>query len=139
MALDFTALLNQMLDTAKNSLASKWPAVKNLATSSFKTLAHSLIDIEKMKLEGTITDEQPRNFTQQLSFLDAGKKYVAKIYRDAPGADWEKNPMAYTIESFIVDSKTVLKLNLAPGGGEAVSLMPASENDTKTLKKYKAR
>jgi len=60
MALDFTALLNQMLDTAKNSLASKWPAVKNLATSSRKTLAHSLIDIEKMKLEGTITDEQAR-------------------------------------------------------------------------------
>lgn len=88
---------------------------------------------------GTITDEQARSFTQQLSFLEAGKKYVAKIYRDAAGADWEKNPMAYTIESFIVDSKTMLKLILAPGGGEAVSFMPASETDIKTLKKYKVR
>ena len=88
---------------------------------------------------GTVTDEVARNFTQQLSFLDAGKKYVAKIYKDGAGADWEKNPMAYTIESFIVDSKSVLKLNLAPGGGTAISLMPASDNEIKTLKKYKVR
>ncbi len=58
--LDFSALLKQMLDAAKNTLASKWPSVKDLATSSFKTLAHSLIDIEEMKLAGTITEEQAR-------------------------------------------------------------------------------
>jgi hypothetical protein len=86
---------------------------------------------------GTITDEQARSFTQALSFLDAGKKYVAKIYRDAIGADWEKNPMVYTIDNFIVDSKTVLKLNLAPGGGTAISFMPANEEDQKKIKKYK--
>ena len=86
---------------------------------------------------GTITDELPRNFTQPLSFLDAGKKYVAKIYRDAPGADWQKNPMAYVVENFIVDNKTMLKLNLAPGGGTAVSFIPANDGDVKALKKYK--
>lgn len=58
--LDFSTLLKQMLDGAKNSLASKWPVIKDLATSSFKTLAHSLIDIEEMKLDGTITEEQAR-------------------------------------------------------------------------------
>ena len=86
---------------------------------------------------GAITDEQARNFTQTLNFLDAGKKYVAKIYRDGPGADWEKNPMVYVIDKFIVDQKTVLKLPLAPGGGMAVSLMVASEAEVKGLKKYK--
>jgi len=86
---------------------------------------------------GAITDEQARNFSQALSFLDAGKKYVAKIYRDGAGADWEKNPMVYAIDTFIVDQKTVLKLQLAPGGGTAISLMPASEADVKSLKKYK--
>lgn len=86
---------------------------------------------------GAITDEQARNFTQPLSFLDAGKKYVAKIYHDAANADWEKNPMAYTIDSFIVDSKTNLKIILAPGGGTAVSFMPANDNDIKTIKRYK--
>ena len=86
---------------------------------------------------GAITDEQARNFNQSLGFLDAGKKYVAKIYRDGPGADWEKNPMVYAIDTFIVDRKTSLKLQLAPGGGAAISFMPASAADVKGLKKYK--
>jgi hypothetical protein len=86
---------------------------------------------------GAITDEQARNFSQPLSFLDAGKKYVAKIYHDAPNADWQKNPIAYVIDSFIVDSKTNLKMNLAPGGGTAVSFMPASDSEVKAIKKYK--
>jgi hypothetical protein len=88
-------------------------------------------------LLGVITDEAARKVTQPLSFLDANKKYIAKIYRDAADADWQKNPMAYAIDSFIVDSKTTLKLNLAPGGGTAISFMPASDGEVKTMKKYK--
>lgn len=86
---------------------------------------------------GAITDEQARNFTQPLNFLEGNKKYVARIYRDAADAHWQKNPMAYALDSFIVDSKTILKLNLAAGGGTAVSLIPASDNDMKAIKKYK--
>lgn len=86
---------------------------------------------------GAITDEQARKFTQSLSFLDANKKYVAKIYHDAPNADWQKNPMAYVIDSFLVDNKTNLKLNLAPGGGTAISFMPATNAEVKSIKKYK--
>lgn len=86
---------------------------------------------------GAITDEQARNFSQALNFLEANKKYVARIYKDAADSHWEKNPMAYAIDSFIVDSKTILKLNLAAGGGTAISLMPASDNDIKTVRKYK--
>jgi glucan 1,4-alpha-glucosidase len=86
---------------------------------------------------GAITDEQARNFTQALSFLDPNKKYVAKIYHDGPGADWLKNPMAYVIDSFIVDSKTNLRISLAPGGGTAISFMPASGNKVNTVKTYK--
>lgn len=41
------------------------------------------------------------------------------------------------IELFLVDSKTLLKLKLAPGGGTAVSLRPASVEEGKMLKKYK--
>ena len=86
---------------------------------------------------GAITDEQARNFTQSLSFLDPSKKYVVKIYHDAVSADWQKNPMAYAIETFIVDNKTNLKLSLAPGGGTAISIMPANTNDVKAFKSYK--
>lgn len=87
---------------------------------------------------GAITDEQARATTGSLSFLDKGKKYVATIYRDAANAHWEKNPQAYTIEKFIVDNTTTLNLPLAPGGGAAVSLMPANANDTKAIKPYRA-
>ncbi len=86
---------------------------------------------------GAITDETARNFTQALSFLDADKKYVATIYRDADNAHWKDNPEAYVIEKFLVDAKTMLKLKLAPGGGTAVSLIPAKAEELKLYKKYK--
>jgi len=86
---------------------------------------------------GAITDENARSFQEILSFLDANKKYVAIVYRDADNADWKNNPEAYTIEKFIVDSKTKLNLKLAPGGGTAISLMPARPDEVKQIKKYK--
>jgi glucan 1,4-alpha-glucosidase len=86
---------------------------------------------------GAITDENARTATAPLNFLEAKQKYVATIYRDADTAQWEKNPMAYAIERFIVDSKTVLKLKLAEGGGAAVSIKPATDDELKAAKKYK--
>ncbi len=86
---------------------------------------------------GAISDEQARTTTGSLSFLDPGKWYVATIYRDAPNAHWEKNPQAYLIEKFLVNSTNTLKLALAPGGGAAVSIMPAAAADLKKIKKYK--
>ena len=74
---------------------------------------------------GSITNQNARNTSVKLDFLDANKKYTAVIYADAPGADYEKNPAAYIISKQVVDSKTVLDLKLAPGGGTAISLMPA--------------
>jgi hypothetical protein len=85
---------------------------------------------------GAITDEQPRNFTTSLAFLDAGKKYKATVYRDADNADWKSNPQAYVIENFIVDNKSSLLLKLAPGGGTAVSFREATASDMKTYKSY---
>lgn len=86
---------------------------------------------------GSITDENGRTTTAPLSFLDKGKRYVATIYRDAANAHWQENPQAYTIEKFLVDSNTILSLKLAAGGGAAVSIMPADNNNAKGLKKYK--
>jgi hypothetical protein len=86
---------------------------------------------------GAMTDEHGRNFTTLLSFLTAGKKYIATIYRDADNADWKNNPEAYVIEKFLVDNKTALRLKLAPGGGTAISFVPASIEEAKLLKIYK--
>ncbi|HRH41569.1 MAG TPA: glycoside hydrolase family 97 protein, partial [Pyrinomonadaceae bacterium] len=85
---------------------------------------------------GAITDENSRTATASLDFLDAGKQYVATIYADAKDADWEKNPMVYQINSYLVDNKTALKLTLANGGGAAVSLKSATALDLKKLKRY---
>ncbi|MEN9963792.1 MAG: hypothetical protein RL582_887 [Bacteroidota bacterium] len=86
---------------------------------------------------GAITDENARNLSSELNFLDKGKKYVATIYRDADNADWDKNPEAYVIEKFIVTQQTKLNLKLAPGGVTAISLLPATDADIKQYKKYK--
>ncbi|HTB99695.1 MAG TPA: glycoside hydrolase family 97 protein [Ferruginibacter sp.] len=83
---------------------------------------------------GAITNEHARELTADLSFLDKDKKYVATLYADAENADWQKNPEAYTIRQFIVNDKTQMKLKMANGGGEAVSIVPATEDEIKKLK-----
>jgi len=86
---------------------------------------------------GAITDEHARTATAPLKFLEGSRTYAATIYADAPDAHWEKNPMAYRIDRFLVNATSVLKLRLAAGGGAAVSIKPADETETKTLKWYK--
>jgi hypothetical protein len=70
---------------------------------------------------GAITDENARKSEIKLDFLSKGKKYKAIIYEDAKNADWKNNPIAYKISTIEVTSKSKIKLNLAPGGGTAIS------------------
>lgn len=74
---------------------------------------------------GAITDENARKSTISLDFLPTGKKYKATIYEDGKDADWEKNPKSYAIKTIEVDSKSRINLNLAAGGGTAISIFPA--------------
>ena len=83
---------------------------------------------------GAITDENSRVTKIPLSFLDNGTKYIATIYEDAPDADWKENPEAYVIKKFIVINKNELSINLAKGGGAAVSIMPATATELKNIK-----
>ena len=73
---------------------------------------------------GAITDENARKSEIKLDFLTKGMKYKAIIYEDAKDADWKKNPIAYKIRTITVTSKSKIKLNLAPGGGTAISFEP---------------
>ena len=70
---------------------------------------------------GAITDENARQAKINLDFLSKGKKYKAIIYQDSKTADWKENPMSYEIKNVIVTSKSKLMLNLAKGGGAAIS------------------
>jgi hypothetical protein len=73
---------------------------------------------------GAITDENARKSEIKLDFLTKGKKYKAIIYEDAQDAHWKNNPIAYIIKTIEVTSKSKINLNLAPGGGTAISFEP---------------
>ncbi|MFW6370666.1 MAG: glycoside hydrolase family 97 protein [Bacteroidota bacterium] len=69
---------------------------------------------------GSITDEEAREFTFTLDFLEEGKKYRAEIYADGPDAEYDVNPEDYVITSKEVDAGTELTVTLAKGGGQAI-------------------
>ena len=71
---------------------------------------------------GGVTDENAREVSVKLDFLQPGVKYEATVYADAPDADYETNPQAYTITRQTVTSETTLDLRMARAGGFAVSL-----------------
>jgi alpha-glucosidase len=73
---------------------------------------------------GSITDENPREFTFRLDFLDEKLNYEAVIYADGPGADWISNPLDYVIEKKFVKKDDELFVKLAAGGGQAVVIKP---------------
>ena len=75
---------------------------------------------------GGVTDGESRTLEVPMDFLEPGKKYVAKIYADAPDADYETNPQAYVISEKKVTSKSVLKMFMARGGGFAIEFTEMS-------------
>lgn len=72
---------------------------------------------------GSVTDENGRELSIPLTFLDKGRKYRAEIYADGKDADWIKNQLAIDIYSQDVTCETTLNIKLAPGGGYAVRLI----------------
>ncbi len=78
---------------------------------------------------GSITNEKKRDFDLPLNFLTKGKTYVAEIYRDADDADWKTNPYAHKIEKQLVTRDSAFPFHLAPGGGEAIRLKPATAEE----------
>jgi alpha-glucosidase len=69
---------------------------------------------------GAITDEEARELSAPLSFLDPGRTYTAQIYRDGDKAHWKHAPQDIVIEERTVTSADTLTLHLAPGGGQAI-------------------
>jgi alpha-glucosidase len=78
---------------------------------------------------GSITDEESRTLSTPLSFLEPGRAYVAEIYADASDADWTSNPQAVDLREGIVSRSTVIDLELAPGGGQAIRFRPLTMED----------
>jgi alpha-glucosidase len=72
---------------------------------------------------GGITNGDARDVEIPLDFLGSGD-YMAEIYSDA--SDAKVNPKHTLIEQRRVNAAGRLKLSLAPGGGLAIRLVPAS-------------
>lgn len=76
---------------------------------------------------GAITDGMAREFEVPLSFLAAGQRYEATIYRDGDAAHWRARPYDYEIEQRIVDREQAIGLRLAAGGGAAIRFRPVTK------------
>ena len=68
-------------------------------------------------------DENGHKSVIKLDFLDKGKTYECTIYADGKNADYKNNPQSYVITKRKVKKGDTLKLNMASGGGFAVSLL----------------
>lgn len=75
---------------------------------------------------GAITDENARNISVALDFLDADKQYEAQIYRDGANAEWKTNPYDMVIEKKIVSAKDTLDFKLGTSGGVAIQFKLAN-------------
>ena len=76
---------------------------------------------------GGVTDDHKRTLEVPMNFLDPGKVYEATIYADAEDADYKENPQAYKIWKQDVTSDDILTMNLARGGGFAISFQEKSK------------
>ncbi|MDD2436693.1 MAG: glycoside hydrolase family 97 protein [Massilibacteroides sp.] len=70
---------------------------------------------------GGMTDWTPREITLDFSFLAAGS-YQVVLFKDGINAD--KTAVDYKKEKLIVKPETKIKINMAPGGGFALSIKP---------------
>ncbi|MBQ8760947.1 MAG: glycoside hydrolase family 97 protein [Bacteroidales bacterium] len=70
---------------------------------------------------GAATNGSAREVAVPLTFLPENHDFVATIYSDGDDAHWETNPTSYKIEKKIISHSDTLFINMAAGGGCAVS------------------
>lgn len=127
MAADLPENYNRFLDAFQfiKDVAVDWDDSKYLEAEpgEYITVARKAKDTNKWFL-GSVNGEHARSSSISLSFLDPSKKYLATIYEDGPGAHYKTNPQSYKITRKTVRANDALKLNLAAGGGTAISFVP---------------
>jgi alpha-glucosidase len=85
---------------------------------------------------GCMNGNDRHTFDVPLDFLDNDRQYIAHIYSDDPALPTRTG---VKISRCIVDSSSVLKLELPPRRGQAIRIHPATTNDTKTYSRYENR
>ena len=125
MAADFPETYNKFMDAFQfiKDVAVDWDEsyILEAEPGDYITIARKA----KNKAEwyvGGISDENARVSTVTFKYLPKGKTFTATIYADGKDASYDKNPQSYSIRTVKVNSKTVIKQQIAPGGGFAISI-----------------
>lgn len=138
MAADFPENYNRFLDAFQfiKDVAVDWDDSRYLEAEpgQFITVARKAKG-KGSWFVGNVNGETPRESKMIFDFLDPTKTYIATIYADAKEAHYKTNPQAYTIRKVIVTNKSQLTLWSAAGGGYAISVLEATKEQTKGLKK----
>lgn len=138
MAADLPENYNRFLDAFQfiKDVALDWDVSKYLEAEpgQYLTIARKAKGKSSWFI-GNVNGETPRTSTILFDFLDAGKTYIATIYADAKDAHYKTNPQAYTIRKVVVSNKSKLTQLSAAGGGYAISIVEATKEETKGLKK----
>jgi alpha-glucosidase len=71
---------------------------------------------------GGITNEVERSVSLNFDFLESNQTYQAIVYKDAPTAHYKNAPLEYAIDTLMIDQTSILKVQMAAGGGFAISL-----------------
>ncbi len=82
---------------------------------------------------GAITNEQSRTLDIALNFLAGGKLYLAEIYSDTIGTDWNKTPEILAVDRYFVRASDTIRAALAKGGGMAIRFVPVTENSATNI------
>jgi hypothetical protein len=80
---------------------------------------------------GALTDENPRQLELRFDFLKDNTFYNAWIYKDGADAHWDDNPRDIDIKYTSINKQSVLTLDLAPGGGAAISLFAINPEENR--------
>ncbi|MHC4691791.1 MAG: glycoside hydrolase family 97 protein [Planctomycetota bacterium] len=83
---------------------------------------------------GCMNSGKPRTFNVPLEFLDAGSKYIARIYSHDPAVSTRTH---VKIDRFVVERDTDLKMSVSAKGGQAIRIVPASNEDLSKFRRYK--
>ncbi len=138
MAADLPENYNRFLDAFQfiKDVALDWDESKYLEAEpgQYLTIARKAKG-KSSWFVGNVNGEIPRTSTLAFDFLDAGKTYIATIYADAKDAHYKTNPQAYTIRKVVVTNKSKLTQLSAAGGGYAISIVEATKEETKRLKR----
>lgn len=124
-------MIADMIENLENQPALKFvldvPATWD-RTEALNSEIGNYVTIARKKGEewylGSITDENSRELTIDMNFLDKDKKYIAEVYIDSQNTDWSENPSEIEIDSFYVSYSDKINIALSPAGGAAIRLRP---------------